>query len=76
LYDTVRNFDPLSGDGTGFTFDAYSSQALLGTLRWALSIYDNRTAWRRMQVAGMQQDFSWDASAREYVTVYERAAHS
>ena len=74
LYDTVRNFDEPTGSGTGFTFDEYSPQALLSTLRWALQIYEDRAAWQRMQVAGMQQDFSWDASAREYVKVYERAA--
>jgi starch synthase len=74
LRDTVRNFDPATGYGTGFTFEEYSPQALLGTLRWALSVYEeNKPAWRRMQVAGMQQDFSWDASARDYVAVYERA---
>jgi glycogen synthase len=27
-----------------------------------------------MQQAGMAQDFSWDTSARQYVTVYERAS--
>jgi starch synthase len=74
LYDTVRNFDERTGTGTGFTFEKYSSQALLSTLRWAVETYANRTAWRRIQAAGMQEDFSWDASAREYAKVYERAA--
>jgi starch synthase len=73
LYDTVRNFNPVTGDGTGFTFDEYSPQALLDTLRWALDVYADRAVWRRIQEAGMQQDFSWDASARQYVKVYERA---
>jgi len=70
LYDTVRNFDPRTGDGTGFTFDDYSPQALLNTLRWALGVYPDRAAWQRLQRAGMAQDFSWDASARQYVKVY------
>jgi starch synthase len=74
LFDTVRNVDARSGEGTGFTFEEYSPQALLGTLRWALSLFEDRDLWRKVQVAGMQQDFSWDASAREYVQVYERAA--
>jgi starch synthase len=74
LYDTVRNFNPRTGEGTGFTFEQYSAQALLDTLRWALATFTERAAWRKMQVRGMQQDFSWDASAREYVKVYERAA--
>jgi starch synthase len=73
LADTVRNFNPRTGEGTGFSFDEYSAQALLNTLRWALETYQDRPAWRRIQRAGMAQDFSWDASAREYVKVYERA---
>ena len=73
LADTVRNFDPRTGEGTGFTFDEYTPRALLGTLRWALDIYKDRETWRRIQVAGMREDNSWDASARKYVQVYERA---
>ncbi|HZI81705.1 MAG TPA: glycogen synthase GlgA [Vicinamibacterales bacterium] len=73
LYDTVRNYDPATGGGTGFTFDDYTPEALLGTLRWALSVFSQRDAWRRLQRAGMEQDHSWDSSARAYVKVYERA---
>jgi starch synthase len=73
LYDTVRSYDPRTGDGTGFSFDEYSPQALLGTLRWALDIYKDRDTWRRIQQAGMREDNSWDARARQYVSVYERA---
>ena len=76
LYDTVKNFDERTGSGTGFTFQEYSSQALLSTLRWALQTYANRAVWRRLQAAGMQEDFSWDRSAREYARVYERAAQA
>jgi starch synthase len=73
LADTVRNYDPRTGEGNGFTFTEYSPQALLGTLRWALDIYKDRETWRRLQVAGMHEDNSWDASARKYVQIYERA---
>lgn len=76
LFDTVQNFDARTGHGTGFTFDEYSPQALLGTLRWALEVFENRQAWRTIQAAGMRQDFSWDASARAYVAVYEQAART
>jgi len=76
LYDTVSNYDPDTGAGTGFTFEDYSTEALLGTLRWALRVYQQRDAWGRLQVAGMRQDHSWDSSARAYVRVYERARTS
>jgi starch synthase len=66
LDDTVRNFDPRTGEGTGFSFRDYSAQALLDTLRWALEIYRDRATWQRIQHSGMQQDYSWDASARHF----------
>jgi starch synthase len=73
LYDTVQDVDPSTGTGTGFTFDRYSAGALLETLRRALRTYEDQAVWRRIQSAGMRQDYSWDASARKYVDVYERA---
>lgn len=73
LYDTVRNYDPATGKGTGFTFDDYAPEALLGTLRWALGVFQQADVWRNLQRSGMQQDLSWDSSARAYVQVYERA---
>jgi starch synthase len=73
LADTVENFDEATGSGTGFTFDEYSPQALLGTLRWALGVFMDQRNWRRIQRAGMLRDHSWEASARRYVEVYERA---
>ncbi len=73
LYDTVSNYDPQTGTGTGFTFDQYSTEALLATLRWALEVFQQRDAWHHLQQRGMRQDHSWDSSAREYVRLYERA---
>jgi starch synthase len=70
LADTVENLDRATGGGTGFMFEAYSAEALLGTIKWALETFENKLIWRGMQTAGMARDFSWDASAREYVKVY------
>jgi len=81
LYDTVEDVSiggrgpgaPSRRTGTGFTFDEYSPTALLGALRRAIEAFANRPAWRRIQQAGMRRDLSWEASARAYVEVYERA---
>jgi starch synthase len=73
LFDTVQNFDPQTGAGNGFSFVDYSAQALHGTLTWALRVFQERDVWRRIQLAGMERDHSWEASARAYVAVYERA---
>jgi starch synthase len=73
LDDTVTQVDAATGAGTGFKFSTYTPVALVDTLRYALSWYTRPEDWRRIQQAGMRQDFSWTVSAREYVKVYERA---
>jgi starch synthase len=57
----------------GFVFQDYTPEALLGTLRRALGLFQNREAWRVLQVAGMEADHSWDRSAGEYVKIYNWA---
>jgi starch synthase len=69
LKDTVEDAGP-SGKGTGFTFSQYTPGALVDAVRRALVTFRNQELWRAMQRRGMQQDHSWDASAREYVKVY------
>ena len=73
LDDTVTDVDEASGEGTGFKFQAYTAEAMMEALQRALSWYARPAAWRRIQLAGMAQDNSWEASAREYVEVYGRA---
>jgi starch synthase len=73
LADTVRDVDSATGEGTGFVFTDPTPAALLDALRRALATYRNSPLWRQIQLAGMRQDFSWDASARQYAGVYERA---
>ncbi len=76
LDDTIEPYDPRTGRGTGFKFQAYEGQALLGCIRQALKVYKDEKAWRKLQVNGMAKDFSWDASAGEYARLYEAARKS
>jgi len=73
LDDTIEHFDGRSGKGSGFKFGAYSGRALLGCVREALAAFRDKAAWRKLMANGMAKDFSWYASAREYVALYERA---
>jgi starch synthase len=73
LDDTVQDVDEATGEGTGFTFAAHTTEAMMAALTRALAWYGRPAAWRRIQLTGMGQDNSWEASAREYVEVYERA---
>ncbi len=39
LDDTIEAFDPATGPGTGFKFEAYDGAALLGAIREALAMF-------------------------------------
>ena len=73
LDDTVTDYNDAAGMGTGFTFRPYTAPALLEAMERAKAVFANPSNWKRLQVAGMRQDFSWDRSAREYVKLYESA---
>ena len=72
LADTVRDADAADG-GTGFAFAEFSEDALVEALERALAAHRNPGRWGAIQRAGMAEDHSWDASAREYVKVYRQA---
>jgi starch synthase len=72
LDDTIENWDPHTRKGTGFKFTEYSGEALLATLRAALQAFRDKESWQTLMRNGMNKDFSWTASAREYVKIYER----
>jgi len=73
LTDTVRPWDPATGEGTGFLFDELSVAGASAALGRAFAAHADPAAWRRLVLNAMAADFSWDASAEAYVTCYRRA---
>lgn len=77
LADTVTDATPETveaGTATGFSFTGTEPRDLLDTFDRALDVYQNHPeAWRRIQLAGMRQDWSWDRSAQAYLDLYARA---
>lgn len=72
LDDTIQDFDPLSGKGSGFKFTEYSGEAFLSAIKRALAVYINKKAWAQVVANGMAADFSWQRSAEEYLQLYRR----
>ena len=72
LDDTIEPWDARSGKGTGFKFSEYNGESLLLTIKQALSAYRDQTSWQALMRNGMNKDFSWNASAREYGKIYEK----
>jgi starch synthase len=73
LDDTIEHWDARTGKGTGFKFTDYNGESLLLTIKEALRAFRDRTSWQQLMRNGMNKDFSWNASAKEYSRVYERA---
>ena len=70
LDDTVQQFDPASGTGTGFKFQPYTGGAFLEKIRKALYFYGRPETWQHIQRNGMLVDNSWAAAARRYIALY------
>ena len=73
LDDTIEPWNPRTGKGSGFKFTEYSGEALLLTIKDALRAFRDQTSWQALMRNGMGKDFSWNASAREYIRIYDRA---
>jgi starch synthase len=77
LVDTVADATPenvAAGTATGFQFEAYNASVLEQALRRAVDTYwQNQPVWQKLVSTGMQQDWSWAASARRYVQAYDEA---
>lgn len=73
LADTVQEYNPHSGEGTGFTFANYDPWELFAAIVRALEVYRFKDTWRTLQQRGMAADHSWEASAIRYVEVYRNA---
>lgn len=57
----------------GFYFKYFNSRGLFGALSKALKIYYNdKDSWLKLQVNGMNKDFSWKKSATKYISLYKK----
>jgi starch synthase len=72
LADTVREYDPSTGEGNGFVFSDYIAQQLKAAIERALALWPDRPKWRQLMQNGMELDLSWKKAATQYLEAYER----
>ena len=59
-------------DGTGFLFNDYKVEDMLGVIEQAVKLYyGDRKGFDIVRQRGMTDDFSWTKSAGEYHTIYQ-----
>ncbi|HEY0757991.1 MAG TPA: glycogen synthase GlgA [Acidisarcina sp.] len=72
LEDTVEQWNPETGEGTGFKFAGEDAGEFLGAIQSAVKLFrDDRAAWQKLMRNGMAKDFSWAEPARQYIATYE-----
>lgn len=71
LADTVENYDPGRGSGTGFVFNDLTPEAIFDTVRWAVETWSTKPEEiEAMRVRAMLKRFSWEDSAARYMELY------
>ena len=71
LADTVTNYDYSTGTGCGLLFNHYLISGLMWAIDEALKLYAAPDHFRKARSNAMMMDFSWEASAKKYVELYE-----
>ena len=72
LMDSIT--DAYNGDfGNGYKFGRYAADDLLNAVNRALGLYNYYPEkWQGLIDRAMRTDFSWNSSAKEYITMYDR----
>jgi starch synthase len=74
LADSVRHFDPATGEGTGCVFNDYDSAAVLWAINTALDWFNDGRSWPRLMQNAMRENFSWERQVERYVELFRATA--
>lgn len=69
LRDTIISYP--HPQANGFIFETPTAQALLDSVRQAVTLWEDREAWAKIQRNAMLANFSWENSAQKYIELYQ-----
>lgn len=75
LADTVQDCTPESIENqiaTGFVFNAADANELTHAINRAMQFYTEPKIWKQLQKTAMSRNFSWEHSAQQYLSLYQR----
>ncbi len=76
LADSVRHYDPVTGEGTGCVFNDYDAAAVRWGIDTALDWFADPKGWHRLMQNAMAQDFSWERQTLRYEKIYRELVES
>jgi starch synthase len=62
--------DTIEDGVTGFLFEDFDAEPLVGALVRTLDLYRQPDEWQLMVREAMDRDFSWERSVEEYLDLY------
>ncbi len=75
LADTVTDATAMAREdktANGFVFNDVNADALLSTIKRALTIYKEPEQWQQICETAMQQELGWEFSANKYQQLYQK----
>jgi len=72
LFDTVEDLDEENDEGTGFIIETLSAKEIVKAVKRAVDYYKKTEQWTNLQKRIMEEDFSWEISAKRYLDIYNR----
>lgn len=72
LADSVKPYNEHDGTGNGFSFANYNAHEMLHTIERAYALYQDKDAWGKIVLSGMNARFSWERSAKHYLSLYNK----
>ena len=73
LADTVKDIYEYPETGNGFNFIDIDPSQFYDAITRALTCFKNKNTWMKIVQNGMQEDFSWNNSAKKYLDIYKKA---
>lgn len=70
MKDIAEDYDEKTKTGNSFVFKDYKANDLVKAVKRALKIYNDQETWEQLAKNGMEGDYSWDDSAKEYDEIY------
>lgn len=72
LADTVQLYDWVNQTGTGFVFEYFNGDSLRWAIDYAYNTFQNKEAWKKIMLNGMEQNFSWEVQVEKYIELYQK----
>ncbi|RQZ08133.1 glycogen synthase GlgA [Burkholderia sp. Bp9031] len=59
---------------TGFVFDRFDAADLDAAIRRVFALFGRKADWKQVQKTAMRQDFGWDRTAAQFLSIYQNLA--